>query len=118
MCETIIARVERLLKEEGKQAKDLCDACGISYNTFSNWKRRNTDPGAKYICDIAKFLDVSEKYILNGESVEYFINQSAAEIANEIATRPELQALMDSSRKVSKESVEAINNMILSMQNK
>ena len=69
MNENVIERITRLLKEQGKQDKELCDFIGVAQSTFVNWKKRNTDPKSKYVPDIAEFLGVSEKYILKGENV-------------------------------------------------
>ncbi len=115
MC--IIERIESLLKLQNKQAKDLCEHAHISQNTYSNWKRRGTEPNAKYIADIADFLNVSVRYLLTGEedSDNYYLDPEVAVMAQEMATRPELKVLFKASRNVSKESIEAINNMIEKM---
>lgn len=69
--ENVIQRVVRLLKEQNKQDKELCDHIGVAQSTFVNWKKRNTDPKSRYISDIADFFGVSEKYLLNGEDKEW-----------------------------------------------
>lgn len=115
MCDSIIKRIEHLLKEQKKQAKDLCEYAEISQNTFSNWKRRGTEPNAKYISSIADFFHVSERYILTGEDAaqeSFYYDPEVAELAQEMATRPELRVLFKASRNVSKESIEVINKMI------
>lgn len=116
MCDSIIKRIELLLKEQGKQAKDLCEYANISQNTFSNWKRRGTEPNAKYIPAISDFFHVSERYLLTGEDKDsYYINPEVAELAQDMVDRPELFALLKAGKGVSKESVLAINNFIIQM---
>ena len=63
----IIERILNLLEEKSLKAADLCRAIGISTSTMTNWKNRKTDPPAKYIVPICKFLDVSCEFLLSGK---------------------------------------------------
>ena len=107
-----------ILKNKKKKQTDLCNYVGISNSTFSTWKKRGTSPAAEYIPNIAEFLGVSERYQLTGKSDDnYYLDPEVAVMAQEMATRPELKVLFKASRNVSKESIEAINNMIEKMTN-
>jgi len=63
---TICERVFFTLDKEGKMAADLCRVLGVGTAQTTSWKRRNTDPPAKYIPAICNFLGVSLEYILTG----------------------------------------------------
>lgn len=63
ICEFIFS----LIKEENLSIKDLAEILNVSPSVLSNWKHRNTDPPAKYIIAIAKFLNISPIYLLTGE---------------------------------------------------
>lgn len=65
----IIERIVKLLSQQNKKQKDLCNYIDVSTSTFSNWVSRNTDPPSKYIIPICEFLNVSCNYLLTGEEV-------------------------------------------------
>ncbi len=62
------------LDKKNKKPSELCDALGISDSTFSTWKKRMTDPPAKYILPICEFLSISY-YQLLGEDERIFGNK-------------------------------------------
>lgn len=112
----VLNRIIEELHTQKKKTAELCKAAGIANSTFSTWKKENREPQLKYIPNIAKFLGVSIDYLLTGEkSEDYYFDPEVAEMAQEMATRPELKVLFKASRNVSKESIEAINNMIEQM---
>lgn len=112
----VLKRVIDELQAQKKKTTELCKATGIANSTFSTWKKENREPQLKYIPSIAKFLGVSIDYLLTGEEAEsYYFDPEVSEMAQEMATRPELKVLFKASRNVSKESIEAINNMIQQM---
>lgn len=65
--ETFIERLERLLVQKNLQRKDLAQFCNISLNGISTWKITGTIPRADIAIKIAKFLNVSVEYLINGE---------------------------------------------------
>lgn len=69
MNENIIQRIVRLLNEQCKQSKELCDFIGVAQSTFVNWKKRNTEPKPKYLPSIAKFFNVSLDYLITGTEI-------------------------------------------------
>ncbi len=64
---SIINNILKLLEEKGRNQKDLCAYLGIGTSTMSTWKKRNSDPPAKYIILICEFLEVSPEYLLTGK---------------------------------------------------
>ena len=63
---TICERMFALLDKQNKMAADLCKVIGVGTSQTTSWKKRNTDPPAKYLVQIADFLDVSLEYLLTG----------------------------------------------------
>ncbi len=63
---TVCERMFSLLGSKGKTAADLCKVLDIGTSQTTSWKKRNTDPPAKYLVQIADFLDVSLEYLLTG----------------------------------------------------
>ena len=118
MKENIIQRIVRLLDEKNCQDKDFCDYIGVAQSTFVNWKKRNTEPKSKYIPKIADFFGVTQEYITTGKISEresYYYDPEVQEIAEEMATRPEMKVLFKASRNLTKEQIEAINNIVNTM---
>lgn len=64
---TINERFFHLLEESQYTQKELSQHTKISEKTLSAWKRRGTDPPARYISAIAEFLSCSEHFLLTGE---------------------------------------------------
>ncbi len=63
----ILNRIIDTAKQKGIQQQQICNALEISSGIFSTWKKRQTDPPAKYIVSICEVLDVSPYYLLTGE---------------------------------------------------
>ena len=63
----IIDRLTKLIDEDPRTQKDLCDALGIGTSTLNNWIKRHTDPAARFIIPICEFFGVSPSYLLTGE---------------------------------------------------
>ena len=65
---TISERMFDLLENSsGKSAAGLCRELGISTSVTTGWKKRNTDPPAKYLARICEYLGVSVNFLLTGE---------------------------------------------------
>ena len=110
MSENVIQRITRLLKEQNKQDKELCDFISVAQSTFVNWKKRDTDPKSKYIPDIAEFLNVSEKYLLTGEELT-----DTEEVAERLHKEPGLRMLFDAADGASAEDLELAAEMLKKM---
>ncbi len=69
----VVLRIMDQLKLQGKTEKELVTGLGMSNTAFSSWKFENVKSYRKKITEIAKFLGVSEGYLLYG--VDDYINQ-------------------------------------------
>ncbi|MDO4564205.1 MAG: helix-turn-helix transcriptional regulator [Clostridia bacterium] len=63
---TIIERISFELDKRRLAGSKLSEYLGTSNAQFAAWKRRSTDPPAKYMPKIAHFLGVSLEYLLTG----------------------------------------------------
>lgn len=67
-------KITEILEEKGLKQSDLCCHLNIRNSTFTNWKKRNTDPPSKFIIPICEFIGVSPEYLLTGsESKPYAV---------------------------------------------
>lgn len=64
---TICERMFCIMQEKNKKAADLCRRLNISTAQTTSWKKRNTDPPAKYLIEICNFLEVSIFELLGQE---------------------------------------------------
>lgn len=63
---TIAERMFSIMAEKGKRPAQLCAILGVGTSQTTSWKNRNADPPAKYIMQIANFLEVTPEYLLSG----------------------------------------------------
>lgn len=71
---TICERLFQTMEEKGKKAADLCKLLGLGTAATTAWKKRGTDPPAKYIVQIAEFLEVTPEYLLTGSDPQPVIH--------------------------------------------
>ena len=64
---TICERMFKTLDEKGMMAADLCRVLNVGTGQTTAWKRRNADPPAKYLKQIADFLDVTLDFLITGD---------------------------------------------------
>lgn len=66
----ILDKISKLLKEQHKTQKQLCEYIGISNNVYTDWKAGRNASYMKYLPKIADFLNVSVDYLLGKEQKE------------------------------------------------
>ena len=65
MQEMPLNRIRIVLAEKGLRSKDLQDGLGVNKNTVSKWINNHWQPSLTRLRDIANFLDVDIKDLLN-----------------------------------------------------
>ena len=110
---TLVEKIRSLANQRNMSLPQLEVELGVGNGTISRWK--NSAPSTEKLSRVADYFGVSIDYLLGRDIGNYYIDPDVAEIAEEMATRPELKVLFKASRNVSKESIEAINNMIKQM---
>ena len=64
---TIQERMYSILESKpGKSQMELANILGVGSAQTTSWKKRKADPPAKYIAQIAEYLEVSVQYLLTG----------------------------------------------------
>ena len=106
-----------LLKATGTKAADVARATGITTSTFTQWKQGKIQLKQDKLQKIADHFNVPLTYFYPESQPEegHYIDPEVIALAHEMATRPELKVLLSASRDVSKEDLEAINQMVLRM---
>lgn len=72
---TFVERVLNELEYQGKTKSELADYCGLTRSAFSMWITRNSIPAADTALKVARFLNVSVEYLIDGVEKD----QSAAD---------------------------------------
>ena len=138
---------EKLCKEKGVSAYRVSKATGISTATLSDWKTGKSHPKADKIRKIADYFGVPMEYIQTGKMVhtiefdagkmigaldkvaaetgaqdfghlKYYTDEATADLAQAMATSPELKALFDVQRDMDPEDLKALYNMALALKRK
>ena len=103
-----------------KTQKDLVDDLGYDKSTVSSWCSGNRVPKIDIIIDIAKYLHVNVGDLIedNRNDETYYLNDDAREMAQFMFENPEYKVLFDASRKVKKEDIQFVKEMIDRLSNR
>lgn len=111
---TMYERIENMRKSVGISQGKLEKELGFSNGSISKWK--NSTPTPDRLQKLADYFGVSVDYLIKGEekgsSEPYYINDDARELAQFMFENPEYKVLFDASRKVRKEDIEFVKQMI------
>lgn len=106
----------RLLESRGLKVADVVKATGIRSSVFTDWKMGRYNIKADKLQKIADFFGVSIEYLMTGKDDSkadgYYINDDAKELAQFLFENPEYKVLFDASRKVKKEDLQIVKELI------
>jgi len=110
------ANLKRYMELNGKTRRDVSEAIGVSYYTFTDWVKGNAYPRIDKIELMANYFGISKSDLVEErtkETVEhYYLNDDARELAEFMFKNPEYKVLFDASRKVKREDIEFVKKMI------
>lgn len=86
---SISERIFAKMGQDKSHLRALAAALKIAPSTVTSWKVRGSDPPAKYIVEIANFLQVSPMWLLTGQESE----SSTLKKSNETQNTPEPASL-------------------------
>lgn len=111
---TVFERIENLRKNSGISQGKLEKELGFSNGSISKWK--TSMPTFDRLQKIAEYFGVSVDYLMNGEEKDttepYYLNDDARAMAQFMFENPEYKVLFDASRKVKKEDIQFVKEMI------
>ena len=107
------------LMMNNKTQSDLVNDLGFDKSTVSNWCAGNRVPKRDVIIDIAKYLHVNVGDLIedNRNEESYYLNDDARDMAQFLYENPDYKVLFDASRKVKKEDIQFVKEMIDRMSN-
>lgn len=98
-----------------KTQSDLVNDLGYDKSTVSNWCAGIRVPKVDVLIDVANYLhiNVGDLLVENSDKEEiYYLNEDARDIAKFLYNNPEYKVLFDASRKVKKEDIQFVTEMI------
>lgn len=114
----IVLRIKNRRMELDYSFQDLADLTGMSKSTLQRYEAGSIKniPLDK-LKDLAKALKVTPEWIMGWDSPKqennsYYLNEDVAAIAQEIYEDKDLKMLFDASRKVSKEDMQLVIDMV------
>lgn len=117
----IINRMKSRRIELGMSYQDLAEKTGMSKSTLQRY-----ESGAirsiplDRLEDLANALQMDPAFLVGFPSAEenYYLDPGAAELAQELYTRPEIRVLFDATRNAATEDIVAVANILEKMSNK
>ena len=108
------------LMMNNKTQSDLVNDLGFDKSTVSNWCAVLRVPKVDVIIDIANYLHVNVGDLIEDNRNEdtYYLDDDARDMAQFMYENPEYKVLFDASRKVKKEDIDFVKQMIDRMSNK
>lgn len=105
--------LKNLRKVKGISQVKLAEDLGVSAGIIGMYESGKRKPSYEALEAIADYFNVTIDYLTGRESGSmYYLDPEVAELANEMASRPELKALMDASRKLTKEDLEDLEKIV------
>ena len=105
--------------------KQIADAVGVSEGTVSRWESGDIDNMRRdKIAALSKVLSLDPRVIMGWGAVEesqqqeYYTDKATAQMAEDMATNPELRALYDIQRDMDPEDLQAMYGMALALKRK
>ena len=105
--------------------KQIADAVGVSEGTVSRWESGDIDNMRRdKIAALSKALSLDPRVIMGWGDVEesqqqeYYTDKATAQMAEDMATNPELRALYDIQRDMDPEDLQAMYGMALALKRK
>ena len=112
-------KIKTLREKHGMTLEQLGDKVGVGKSTVRKWENGIiTNMKRDKIKKVADALNVSPAYLMGWdennqqEEVPYYLNDDAREIAEFLFKNPEYKVLFDASRKVKKEDIQFVKEML------
>ena len=112
----IAKNINNFLNARNKTQVDLAEYMGVSQATVSNWCKGIKTPRMDKIDKICEFFnckrsDLMEEKDLSDEQ-SYYLNEDARDMAQFLFDNPDYKVLFDASRKVKKEDIDFVKQML------
>ena len=100
---------------------DLANHLGVSTSAVSAWCRGAKIPRMDKVDAMCKYFGIRRSDLMedkSNKSNSYYLNDEARELAEFLYTNPEYKVLFDATRKVKKDDIQFVKEMIDRMSNR
>ena len=104
-------RIRDLRKAAGMTMKQLGAIIGVAESTMSQYETGKREPDFETLLKLGEYFGVTVDYILGNDPVD----PDLAEYLEDLRERPETRALLEASRGMTKEQVDAMADLIKKM---
>lgn len=116
MTELSVEKLNKFKKEKCFTNKKIAELTGISLVTVDNiFSGKNKNPTVAYLQKIARTLECSMDDLIdydeNSPLADYYENKETAKLAQEIHDNPEYRILLDATRDLTPEQLQAVINV-------
>ncbi|MCI5713868.1 MAG: helix-turn-helix domain-containing protein [Lachnospiraceae bacterium] len=104
--------------KSGLTQQQMADALKLSRSTIGMYENGEREPGFEILESIADYFNVDMNYLLGKKDYsqviapDYYYNKDASSAAQFLFENPEYKVLFDASRKVKKEDIDFVADMI------
>ena len=115
---------KRIREQCGLTQQQMADKIGVSRSTIGMYENGEREPNFETLELIADTFNVDMNYLLGKKSstevipTAYYLNDDAKDMAQFLYENPDYKVLFDASRKVKKEDIAFVKEMIDRMSNK
>ena len=106
----------RYLDKFDKTQREVATAINVSPQTFNTWCQGIALPRMGKVQSLADYFGINKSDLLDEKSEEvddsYYLNDDAREMAQFLYDNPEYKVLFDASRKVKKDDIDFVKQMI------
>lgn len=110
------ARLKYYMNIKGCKQSDIARDLGINMSTISSWCNGVMIPRMEKIKMLADYFNINMSDLLEDNTElnnkSYYINDDAKDIAQFLYENPDYKVLFDASRKVKKEDIQFVKDMI------
>lgn len=109
---------KELRVKSGLTQQEMADKLKISRSSIGMYENGEREPSFELLEAIADYFNVDMNYLLGKKELSehipqgYYLNEDAREMAQFMYENPEYKVLFDASRKVKKEDIQFVKEMI------
>lgn len=108
--------LNKYLSQFNKTQKEVAEAIGVSPQTFNTWCQGIALPRMGKVQLLADYFGIGKTDLIDEKEEQpddhYYLNDDTRQLAQFMFENPEYKVLFDASRKVKKEDIEFVRQMI------